>query len=82
MHKEAPSREIKLPSMEVAPPIEWSERALKILDRIPPFARAMAKSSIENRARNIGAGVVDGSLVLAISEKIGMKRKSSNNGTS
>jgi hypothetical protein len=68
--------------MEVAPPIERSEGALKILDGIPPFARAMAKSSIENRARTIGVGVVDESLVLAISEKPGMKKELSNNGTS
>ena len=58
---------------------EDSEGALKILDRIPPFARAMAKISIENRARNLGASVVDESLVLAISEKMGMKRESSSN---
>ncbi|NHI89239.1 MAG: hypothetical protein EAX87_06920 [Candidatus Thorarchaeota archaeon] len=55
--------------MEVAPPIEWSDGALEILDGIPPFARARAKGSIENRARNIGVGVVDESLVLATSEK-------------
>ena len=69
MHKEAPSQEIKISSMEVALPIERSEGALKILDRIPPFARAVAKSSIGNRVRNVGIGVADESLVLAISEK-------------
>jgi len=79
MHKEAPSQEIKISSMEVAPQIEWSEAALKILDGIPPFARDMTKSSIENRARNTGVGLVNKSLVLAISEKMDMKKESSNN---
>jgi hypothetical protein len=68
-----PTEEIKLPSMETLPELEWSDGALQILDRIPPFARSMAKSSIENRARNLGITLIDESLVLTIAEKMGMR---------
>ncbi|MFW9832740.1 MAG: universal stress protein [Candidatus Thorarchaeota archaeon] len=68
-----PTEEIKLPSMETLPEIEWSDGALQILDKIPPFARSMAKTSIENRARNLGVTLIDESLVRAISEKMGMR---------
>jgi nucleotide-binding universal stress UspA family protein len=68
----APTEEIKLPSIEIAQPLEWSEEALKILDKMPKFARTMAKSSIEKRARELGACVVEEKLVHAISEKMRM----------
>ena len=73
-----PTQEINLPSLEALPKLEWSDGALLILDRIPAFARAMAKSSIERRARTLGVTVIDESLVHDISGKMGMRSRSDN----
>ncbi len=59
--------------------MKWSEEVLKILDRIPIFARAMARKSIEKRAKEIGANMIEESLVQAISNKMGMRKESSDN---
>ena len=75
----APTKEITLPLLETEEPLEWTEEALKILDRIPNFARTMARAAIEKRARESGADVVEESLVRAISEKMGMQKKPSDN---
>jgi nucleotide-binding universal stress UspA family protein len=75
----APNKEIILPNLETEEPLEWTEEALKILDRIPQFARTMARTAIEKRARESSADVVEESLVRAISKKMGMQKKPSGN---
>jgi hypothetical protein len=75
----APTKEIALPPLETGEPLEWTEEALKILDRIPHFARPMARAAIEKRARESGADVVEESFVHAISKKMGMQKKPSGN---
>lgn len=70
---EAPE-EIRLPAIEEEKPLDWSEAALKILERIPEFVRPMARRSIEKQARERGLNIVDEPLVKSISEKMGMKK--------
>jgi len=45
-----PDEVIKTQS-ETTPKIEWTEGALKRLEKVPPFARGMAKKAIEDYAR-------------------------------
>jgi len=74
-----PTKEIKLPSMEERELLKWSEEALKVLERVPEFARSMAKRAIEKQARELGAEVVDENLVNKISHKMGMRKGSDSN---
>ena len=39
---------------DALPTIEWTERALKRLEKVPPFAKGMAKKAIEDYARGKG----------------------------
>jgi len=66
--------EIKLPTLEEAAPLSWSSEALAILERIPEFARPMAKRAIEKRARDIGAKAVEENLVNSFSGRMGMRK--------
>jgi len=69
-----PTKEIRLPSIEERELLKWSEESLKVLDRVPEFARSMAKRAIEKQARELGAEVVDENLVNKISHKMGMRK--------
>ncbi len=69
----APNEAIQLPSSVRIEPLEWTKEANEILERIPSFARTMAKKSIEKKAREQGFEVVNDKLVKQISERMGMK---------
>ncbi len=69
-----PAQEIVVPSVEMTEPLEWTSGALKILERIPDFARTMAKRSIEKKAREQGLSKIDEKLVQGIAQRMGMKR--------
>ena len=66
--------EIKLPSLDEEARLSWSPEALAILEKIPEFARPMAKRAIERRARNLGVEKIEEELVTSFSKKMGMKR--------
>jgi nucleotide-binding universal stress UspA family protein len=66
---------IQIPSLEVDELLEWTHDANKILERIPDFAREMAKRSIEKKAREQGLKIVDDRLVQEIAKRMGMKRE-------
>ena len=66
--------QIKLPTLEEEAPLSWSSEALAILERIPEFARPMAKRAIEKRARDIGAKIVEENLVNSLSDRMGMRK--------
>ena len=70
-----PEQEIPLPE-EAKPHMEWTEGALKILERIPSFARTIAKAAIEKRASKAGHEIVDENLVNDVAEKMGMNKES------
>ena len=70
-----PAQEIPLPQKEAEPQMEWTEGALKILERIPSFARTMAKAAIEKRVRESGHEIVDENSVNEFAEKLGMDRR-------
>jgi nucleotide-binding universal stress UspA family protein len=70
-----PEQEIPLPQ-EAKPHMEWTVGALKILERIPSFARTMAKAAIEKRASEAGHEIVDENLVNYVAEKMGMNKES------
>ena len=48
---------------EEIPPLEWDEAALTLLDRIPSFARGMAKAAVEKEARERGLAKVTEDLI-------------------
>jgi len=66
--------EIKLPSVAGETPLPWTSEALTILERIPEFARPMAKKAIEKRARDLGVEKIGEELVHSFSKKMGMKK--------
>ena len=62
----------ELPQKEERSPLAWTEDAEKIMERIPPFARKMARGAIEEHARSKGADTVTKEIVDAVSKKFGM----------
>jgi nucleotide-binding universal stress UspA family protein len=74
------SDEIQLPSLEEEPLLKWSAAALKILDRIPQFARPMARRAIEKRARERNLEIIDEDFVSKFSKKMGMQKDVASDG--
>ena len=60
------------PSQRHAPGIDWDEKALARLDRVPSFARPMARKGVEDHVRSKGESRVTLQLFLEFSQKIGM----------
>ncbi|HME54579.1 MAG TPA: universal stress protein [Candidatus Lokiarchaeia archaeon] len=52
--------------------VEWTSDALKILERIPEFARKMARGAIESRATEDNLVVITADYVQAFGKKMGM----------
>lgn len=51
--------------------LEWTAEALAALERVPAFARTMARSAIEGHARREGASVVDAGVVRDARARLG-----------
>jgi nucleotide-binding universal stress UspA family protein len=64
-----PAEPFDLPDASGArvPPLHWSDEAVSILERVPAFARPMARAAIEDRARRKGESGVTGELVREVS---------------
>ena len=71
-----PTQKISLPEKEVEPQMKWTDGALRILERIPSFARTMAKAAIEKKASEAGHEIVDENLVNKVAENMGMNKES------
>jgi nucleotide-binding universal stress UspA family protein len=83
----SPRKDIAVPRMagESAEKLAWTEDALDIINRVPPFARKMAKGAVEDRARKMGKSVVDAQTVNDVAALFGMGKKaapSQGNGSS
>ncbi|MFQ5595751.1 MAG: PCP reductase family protein, partial [Anaerolineae bacterium] len=52
--------------------LAWTPEALERLDRVPDFARGMARKAIEDYARQQGTEVVDDQLVQEARRRFGM----------
>ena len=52
--------------------IKWSEEAKATLDKVPPFAKDMAKDMIEDFARDEGVSEIDAELMKRARAKFGM----------
>jgi nucleotide-binding universal stress UspA family protein len=59
-------------SQRRTPGLEWDEEALARLDRVPSFARTMARKGVEDHARAKGESKVTLQLFFEFSQKIGM----------
>jgi nucleotide-binding universal stress UspA family protein len=57
---------------EETAPLVWTDEAARILERVPAFARPMAKAAIEDRARLRGETEVTAECVRDISRALGM----------
>jgi nucleotide-binding universal stress UspA family protein len=53
-------------------PLAWTDEAERILERVPGFARSMARSAIEDRARRKGEAEVTAEIVHEVSRSFGM----------
>lgn len=53
-------------------PLDWDQDALELLERVPAFARPMARGGVEAGVRSRGAGRVTRSDFLALARRMGM----------
>lgn len=67
-----PEEPIDVPSRKAEAPLEWTQGALAMLNRIPDFARRMARMSVERSAREKGLRVVDEEYMRSVSKRMGM----------
>jgi nucleotide-binding universal stress UspA family protein len=74
----APSAEpIALPNIPESPPVllPWTPEAEEVLQRIPSFARSMARKAVEDKVRKDGGSEVSRDAVLAAGGGMGMRGK-------
>lgn len=57
---------------EATPGLAWTEEATARLERVPPFARGMARKAIEDYARKLGRHEVTAGLVDEAKQRLGM----------
>jgi nucleotide-binding universal stress UspA family protein len=67
-----PIDDIPVPRAEEPSDVTWTDEALAIIERIPEFARKMARGAIETYAKEQGQTIITAELVSAISKKMGM----------
>lgn len=63
------------PAPRSAPGLEWDEEALARLERVPSFARPMARKGVEDHARSKGETRITLQLFREFSQKIGMVKE-------
>ena len=74
-----PKKTIKLPKIaekENKLEIEWTKEAIDYMERVPPFARKMAKHAIEKHAQENNLTIIDVKIVQEVSKKSAMTRES------